>query len=87
MCCRQSILDVAGQVPPEVIQQLLEACQSNSYARVQQQVSGTAHSATPVAACSCGQVHSTATHASPEPFLGLGCYAADLSCKRSCEQF
>ncbi|KAF6253278.1 putative replication factor C 37 kDa subunit [Scenedesmus sp. NREL 46B-D3] len=35
---RQSILDVAGQVPPEVIQQLLEACQSSSYSRVQQQV-------------------------------------------------
>lgn len=36
--CRQSILDVAGQVPPEVIEQLLEAAKSNSYQRVQQQV-------------------------------------------------
>lgn len=36
--CRQSILDVAGQVPPEVIEQLLEAAKSNSYQRMQQQV-------------------------------------------------
>eukprot|EP00775_Hariotina_reticulata_P013628 gene13628-13754_t len=35
---RQAILDVAGQVPPEVIQQLLEACGTSSYQRVQQQV-------------------------------------------------
>eukprot|EP00879_Flechtneria_rotunda_P009620 GHRR01010067.1.p1 GENE.GHRR01010067.1~~GHRR01010067.1.p1 ORF type:complete len:338 (+),score=104.85 GHRR01010067.1:488-1501(+) len=35
---RQSILDVSGQVPPAVIQQLLESCQSTNYQQVQQQV-------------------------------------------------
>lgn len=41
VCCgafRQSILDVSGQVPPEVIQQLVTACKSGVYAQVQQQV-------------------------------------------------
>jgi hypothetical protein len=38
LCCRQSILDVCGQVPPEAIKQLVAACKSGMYARMQQQV-------------------------------------------------
>lgn len=40
---RQSILDVCGQVPPEAIKDLVGACKSGQYSRVQQQVSSTAH--------------------------------------------
>lgn len=43
MRCRQSILDVAGQVPPEAIQQLLAACKTGMYSSVQQQVGGFAN--------------------------------------------
>lgn len=39
---RQAILDVAGQVPPEAIQQLLAACKTGMYSSVQQQVGGSA---------------------------------------------
>jgi hypothetical protein len=35
---RQSILDVCGQVPPEAIKDLVAACKSGMYSRVQQQV-------------------------------------------------
>lgn len=36
--CRQIVLDVAGVVPPEVIDSLLRACTGQSYQAVQQQV-------------------------------------------------
>ncbi|KAF5831087.1 DNA replication factor C complex subunit 4 [Dunaliella salina] len=37
---RQTILDVAGQIPPEHIQQLLQACKSRSFQELQKQVDG-----------------------------------------------
>lgn len=36
--CRQTILDVAGQIPPEHIQQLLRTCKSRSFQELQKQV-------------------------------------------------
>lgn len=37
---RQAVLDVSGQVPPEVISTLLRTCRGGSHTAVQQQVRG-----------------------------------------------
>lgn len=55
----QTILDVAGAVPQEVVHGLLKACKSNNFTEIQQAITDAIADGYPVSAapCACGCQH------------------------------